>query len=418
MTVAQPLETGAVRAYLDRTVRTWLGVPAGSPVELPTLPDRLARRLLRAEEYERPHRDRWGCWEFGFCESLREGRLWEPEIDRWLAARRRELAGAAELHPLWPGGHSFGVCITHDVDLVSPASTPRQALRSLRTSLADRPRSSRERLVRLARPGVRAARAVYHGISAAPPADALELSVELEREHGVTASYLFTVYPGAEASRYDCTYDFDDVCLFRGRRTRIGDLLRQLDAEGFDVGLHGSYNAGLAPGMLTREKTRLEAATGLTVSTTRQHFLHWDVRTTPRLQAEAGLTTDSSLGFNRNIGFRAGTSLPFRHFDLQRGEALDLLQVPLLVHDGALLRPDALELDVELAGEILRSFVDTAAEVGGLATLIFHPNNLDRDEYVELFRTALQHGRERGGWFASLRDVDRWWREREARLLG
>lgn len=395
-------------------MRVWLGLRAGA--DAPTLPDHLARRLLRTEEHERTHRDRWGCWEYGFCESFRDGRLLEADVDRWLADRRAELGGAAE--PLWPAGHRFAVCITHDVDLISRVSTPHQVLRSMRTSLADTPSSIRDRAVRLARPMVRVARAAYNGISKFPVADTLERAIELERERGVTASYFFTVYPGASASRYDCVYDFADACYFRGERVRVRDVIRALDDEGFDVGLHGSYNSALVPGLLAREKARLEAGAGVAVTTTRQHFVHWDVRVTPRLQAAAGLSADSSLGFNRNVGFRAGTSLPHRQFDLARGEALDLVQVPLIVHDGALLRPDALELDVGLARELLRRLVDTVAETGGVATLIFHPNNLEHDDYLDLFRFALDYGLERGAWFASVRDLDHWWRERAARVLG
>jgi hypothetical protein len=375
---------------------------------VPELPPELARRLLRTEEHEVPHRDQWGNWEFGFCEAYAAGRLWEPDVDRWLAGHRVE--------PLWPEGRPFAVCLTHDVDLMSRVSTPRQALRSLRTALADTPTSTRERVVRLARPAVRAARAAANGISAAPVADTLERCVELERERGVTASYFFTVYPSADASRYDCLYDFGDPCRFRGRRVTVADVVRTLHGEGFDVGLHGSYNSALAPGMLARERAALEAASGFDVTTTRQHFVHWDVRTTPRLQAEAGLRADSTLGFNRNLGYRAGTSLPFRHFDLDRGEPLDLVQVPFSVQDGALLRPDALELDVDLARRTIRRVVDTAAATGGVATFVFHPNNLERPDYLELFRATIDLGLGRGAWFASIRDLDRWWRGREARL--
>ena len=396
--------------HVERLVRTWLGLPPAA--EAPVLPERLARRLLRVEEHELAHRDQWGNWEFSFCEAFREGRLWTPEVDAWLAERRRELG----LEPPWPDGRPFAVCMTHDVDLVSRASTPRQALRSLRTSLADRPSSAREHAVRLARPPVRLARAVANGLSAAPCADTLERSVEIEREQGVTASYFFTVYPGSAASRFDCTYELQDRCRFRGETVSIADVVRTLHGEGFDVGLHGSYNSALVPGLLAREKESLERQTGLQVTTTRQHFVHWDVRTTPRLQAAAGLAADSTLGFNRGLGYRAGTSLPFRQLDLEREEPLDLVEVPLILHDGALLRADALELDVSLARETIRHFLAAAAETAGVATMVFHPNNLERPEFLELYRFAIELGLELGGWFASVRDLDRWWRERERRF--
>jgi peptidoglycan/xylan/chitin deacetylase (PgdA/CDA1 family) len=257
---------------------------------------------------------------------------------------------------------------------------------------------------------------VANGISTAPSADTLDRALRLERERGVTASYFFTVYPDGNSSRYDCVYDFGDVCTFRGERTRIRDVVRTIHDDGFEVGLHGSYNSALIPGLLAREKRALEAATQLPVATTRQHFLHWRVDTTPGLQAAAGLRADSSIGFNRNLGFRSGTSLPFRWFDLARDRPVDLLELPIVVQDGTLLRSDGLELDVELAWEVTRRLVDTVAEVGGVATFVVHPNNLERDEYEELFVRALDHCAGRDAWFASLRDLDAWWRERERRL--
>jgi hypothetical protein len=388
----------AARAHIDALARAWLGLPAGRDV--PTMPERLARRLLRAEEYEQSHRDQWGNWEFAFCDAYREGRLWEPDLDRWLL----EVGGP---EPLWPDGHPFAICLSHDVDLVSEAVTPRQALRSMRLSVLG------SGAVRLARPPVRAVRAVAHGISRTPSAEALERCVELEHAHGVTATYFFTVYPGSEGHRYDCTYDFDDPCLFGGERLTVAEVVQTIDREGFEVGLHGSYNSALIKERQAHEKHALELATGLAVTSVRQHFLHWDARTTPRIQSRAGLSADSTLGFNRNIGLRAGTSLPFRWFDVQRDEALDLVELPMLVGDVALLRADALELGLELAWKTLEAVIDRIASVGGVATLVFHPNNLEESDHAELFRRTIGHGKERNAWFASVRDLDAWFRTRE-----
>jgi hypothetical protein len=192
--------------------------------------------------------------------------------------------------------------------------------------------------------------------------------------------------------------------------------LQHIRADGFDVGLHGSYNSALIPGLLAREKDAVARAVGEDVTTTRQHFLHWDVRTTPRLQADAGIHADSTVGFNRNLGFRAGTSLPFRLFDYDRDEPLDLLEAPLVIADAPLLRSDGLELDTELGKRTIAQLVDAVAASNGVATMVFHPNNLEHSDYRELFEFALDHGLERGAWFASLRELDEWWRAREQRL--
>jgi hypothetical protein len=401
--------TDDARTHVDAVTRAWLGLAAG---DVPQMPEPLARRLLRLEEYEHAHRDQWGNWEFGFCAAYRDSRLWEPDVEHWLIDRQRELGGAAA--PRWPEERPFAMCLTHDVDLISDAVTPRQALRSMRLSLLGGSDSSRDHLVRLARPGVRAARAVKHGLSAAPSADALERCAGLELEHGVTASYFFTAYPSVEGHRYDCVYGFEDGCRFRGERTTVADVVKTLHSEDFEVGLHGSYNSALAPDRLATEKRHLEYATGVTATSTRQHFLHWDVRATPTLQRQAGFSADSSLGFNRNIGLRSGTSLPFRWFDVEGGTTVDIIQLPPVVQDGALLRADALELGLDLARTTLESFLDRIAAAGGVATLVFHPNNLDRTDYLELFKRAIAYGLERDAWFASVRELDAWFRGREA----
>jgi peptidoglycan/xylan/chitin deacetylase (PgdA/CDA1 family) len=392
--------TAAARAHVDAFVRRWLALPRES--EAPTLPDALSRRLLRCEEYERPYRDQWGNWEFGFAEANADGRLWEPDVDRWL---QQQLPEAARNR--WPGGRPFAICLSHDVDLIAESVTARQTLRSMRLSLLDTSG------LRFARPAVRFARALHQGVSRAPAAKALERCVEIEQTNGITATYFFTAYPGSNGHRYDCTYDFGDRCRFRGSVATVADVMRTLAGEGFDIGLHGSYNSAFAEGQLARERKHLERATGLSVTSTRQHFLHWDVRTTPRLQSAAGFSLDSTVGFNRNIGFRAGTSLPFRWFDVSRDTPLDLVELPMLVHDGALLRPDALELGPELAQQTVRDFVDRVADVGGVATFVFHPNNLERDAYLALFETTIAHGIARDAWFASARELDAWFRDRE-----
>jgi len=394
-----PLSESA-RAHVEMLTRAWLGLPRGR--DAPLMPEQLARRLLRVEEYEHSARDQWGNWEFAMCEAYRQGRLWEPDIDRWLLQH-----GDAAL-PRWPGGRQYAICLSHDVDLVSESVTPRQALRSMRLSLHG------EGAVRFARPAVRAARAVHNGISRTPAAEALERCVDLEHEHDVTASYFFTVYPGPEGHRYDCTYELADACSFRGSPTTVADVVRKLDREGFEVGLHGSYNSALVQERLAQEKHALGHATGLTITSVRQHFLHWDARVTPRLQSHAGLSADSTLGFNRNIGLRAGTSLPFRWFDVGRNEALDLVELPMLVGDVALLRADALELGLELAWETLAAFIGRISEIGGVATLVFHPNNLEHSDHAELFRRTIEHGKEGNAWFASVRDLDTWFRRRES----
>jgi hypothetical protein len=272
-------------------------------------------------------------------------------------------------------------------------------------------------MVRLARPAVRVARGLRAGVRRAPSLrDTLERSAAIETRHGATASYFFTVPPWGERSRYDCVYAPSDRCTFRGRRTRIADVMTELSRNGFDVGLHGGYQAAFEPDALRTERNMLRTSE-LEIRTTRQHFLRWDVRTTPALQEAAALEVDSSLGFNANVGFRAGTSLPFHHFDVIADDELRLLEVPLIVEDTALFGPGGLNVDADEARRIVGALIDQAAALGTAITFLFHPDKLQRREWEALFSWTLDYAETLGGWLTSLSDLAAWWTVREAAIL-
>jgi peptidoglycan/xylan/chitin deacetylase (PgdA/CDA1 family) len=400
--------------YLESTVRSWLGLPAAAPVAVPILPDRLARLLLRDEELERPDRDRWGRWEFPLSDNFRRGHLWTPEIDQWVLARRRELADETQVVPLWPDRHRFAVCLTHDVDMVSRQATPAQIARAIRLGLTARGYRDRPERLWAARAVARAAR--FRLARVPSTAASLERCVTIEQEAGVLSSYFFTVYPPARPSPYDCVYAPGDRCTFRGEQRTVVEVVRAIGAAGFDVGLHGGYHTAVDGEALASEKRTLEDVAAAEVTTTRQHYLHWDAQVTPRLQEQAGLLADSTLGFNRNVGFRTGTSLPYRLRDPESGRVLDLLEVPLVLQDGALLGPDGLALEPDGAREVIEQLIGAVAEVGGVATILFHPHVLVRDDVAELYRHSIEYAKASGAWVTSLRELARWWREHEERL--
>jgi hypothetical protein len=240
--------------------------------------------------------------------------------------------------------------------------------------------------------------------------------VAVEAARGVSASYFFTVYPAEPRSYHDCVYAPDDRCVFRGETRTVASVMQELAREGFDVGLHGGYFSATCDEALRRQKETLENAVGLSITTTRQHWLHWRVDRTPRLQVSAGLRADSTLGFNRNVGFRAGTSLPFFQFDLRAGERLDLVEVPLIVQEGALFSANALELDRRLAKDVLQATIDRIADVGGVASFLVHPHSLLNPDVLFLYEWALDYALDLGAWVASVRDIDHWWRQREGLL--
>lgn len=398
-------------AHVDRFVRTVLGVTADSAPEVPTMPEHLSRLLLRTEEQESAARDNWGRWEFGHSENFRRGKLWEPEVDAWITEVRGPLRTETPV-PLWPNGHSFAVCLSHDVDMVTRTWTPTQIARSIRIAVSGSRGTARAEAVLKA-----LGRTVVFRTSRAPSSAAtLQRSVDLELARDVRSSYFFTVYPPGRPSWYDSVYGVDDSFVFGDRRRRVRDVMSELAQTGFDVGLHGSSASATDAALLSAQRAVLEEAAGAEVRTIRQHWLHWDARLTPAAQATAGFTADSTLGFNRNVGFRAGTSFPFFLSAPDPFRPLDVLEVPLIAEESALFAANALELDESLAREVVQTLVDRVATVGGVFTTLIHPHSLLEDRVTSLYTWLLDYALDRGAWVASVAQVDSWWRRR-ARAL-
>lgn len=406
----------AVTDYIENTIRLWLGLKKSHNVEIPNMPDYLKSLFLRTEEYENKHRDQWGTWEHTFSTNYQEGKLWIPEVSNWIKENRNNLMGnGISLEPLWPNNHSFAICLTHDVDHISNRLTIKQKGRYLEKHIKTKGYFNPGNLFEILR--ILAGIILFKGISLYPSTlKTIELILQIEKGLGVVSSFFFTVYPISKYSQYDCIYSLHDFCSFRGEKIHIYEMVKIIANEGFDIGLHGSYYSAIDQGLLTQQNMVLEDAIGFKVITTRQHYLNWDINITPRLQSEAGLLCDSTLGFNRNIGFRNGVAFPFYLFDIVNQKITDVLEVPLVIQEAILLNSNSLEYDFAMAKDVTKKIIDRIIECDGCASILFHPHSFYDKVYEDLYHWIIEYCLEKNGWVTSLRNIYKWWKKREVLL--
>ena len=411
----------AARAYVGAHVANVLGLPAQPAVLGPDFEADVFRELSRTPEVESPVRDAWGNWDFSFGEANLRGRLYQPWLDRPLAALREKLAAEhpeRPPEPLWPQGKPFAVCLTHDMDFITLQPSMVHSLRTM----------ARNTRLLLGPDGRAAAAGALRGLAVAAWQIATLKALrprrertydewlKLEDRYGFKSTFFYFPQTVSAPHVYDCLYAYDDPAVFDGRRMKVRDMMREMARAGWDIGLHGSYHSALRAGLLAEQRRVVEDAVGRPVSATRQHWLHYDVRVTPRLQSDAGLRADSTQGFNRNVGFRAGTSFPYACWDLERATELPVLEVPQHVMDGALFTANALEYDVDLAVRHCVRLLDEVQAVGGCLTLSWHPNGIQDPKYWAVYETVLAEAAHRGAWGCSVGDLQRWWTERAGRI--
>ena len=351
--------------------------------------------LLRRTEEMAAARDSIGNFETQHSARRWDASLYRPVADEMLHAEFPQWRDTIS----WPERKSFAACLSHDVDCVQLDSRY-----ELARTIALHFRHAGDVGKKLRHLGS------VVGLRKAPRKfDVFTPWVEAEQRLGFRSTFFFFPTHVRERHIIDNVYRWDDRTTYRDETCTVREIARDLRRRGWDIGLHGSYLSPMSYEMLAEQKEDVEKAVGETIVTSRQHNLHFDAERTPALLEKAGLLVDSTLGSNRDIGFRAGTSYPFRMWDAAARDWLRLVEIPLVLHDGALLRPDNLDLDVESAFAVCRTIIDRVAETRGVVTLLWHPDKAALPDWFALYARLLEYIHQQNGWGASARDIHEWW---------
>lgn len=393
------------RRFLQEQVSLWTGLSLDANLSL------IQKSLILGLTEDRSAAaDNRGNQDFQHNPLFWSGQILEPVINQWLV---QELEKKKVTHaPIWPQGKKFAVCLTHDVDGVSAHSLSGPA-RHLKTSL---------QALNKGDGGIKGLLqcSAFFAWAAANASVRKTMQVfdpwlELEEKLGFRSTFFF--FPD-KAGRYHLHdgpyYRHHDRLYFDGAWISVPEFMRELARRGWEVGLHGTFLSFDDAPELQRQKAQLERSLGSEVVSIRQHCLHFDISKTPRAQSLAGFKFDSTYGFNRIIGFRNGLAFPFYHYDLQADKPLPIIQIPLHIQDGALLRKDNLDLTPDLALKHACEMIDKVEQTNGLITLLWHPRpvNAKYAGWFWVYRELLEYLAGKDVWVATVRDIGNWWEQR------
>jgi len=209
---------------------------------------------------------------------------------------------------------NFNVCLSHDVDKIDKSF---QFVTHF--------------LKRLAEGDIRSAAYQVRSVFHKEHYWCFEKIMGIERERGLKSTFFFLneTFPVEilKPSSWKLGIGYYDVF-----NPRVQGIIKELDSEGWEIGLHGSYLSFKDGDLLKKEKNDLEKITGHCVPGVRQHYLNMDEHTWER-QAEAGFHYDASFGYTRNIGFREDRYVPFNPIVNRRFHV-----VPLALMDFCVMR--------------------------------------------------------------------------------
>ena len=189
-------------------------------------------------------------------------------------------------------------------------------------------------------------------------------------------------------SEYDNKYSIEEK--------RVGKIMDLALESGYTIGFHPSYNAGFSEKMYSKEKEILEKIAQSKVIANRQHWLRfrWDI--TPYLFAPNSIQKDSSLGYNKHLGFRCGTGFPYCLYDFKNEKPFDWIEHPMAFMESAAINMAKKE-GIE-PSKLMRDFIEKNKQDTHIV-FNFHNSNFDnltevgnamRDFYENQFLNLLK----------------------------
>ncbi len=291
----------------------------------------------------------------------------------------------------WPDGGRFALALSHDVDRVAKrAQFPYYMGKAL---CRLRPGELRRELASLA--------ALARGDD---PYWNFARIMELEGKLGVRSTLFFLDERGKIRLTRPRTF-----VLYGGRydpaSPAVRDAIRGLDAGGWEIALHGSYDSYLDERLLAQEKAKLEGVLGHAVQGVRQHYLRLAAPRTWRIHASLGLKYDSTLGYADRVGLPRDPCRPFYPADPSTGEEIPVLEIPLGIMD------IVLSACRDPWSEALHC-IESVESARGVLTLDWHQrvfNPWEHHDQQGLYVRIIEECRRRRAWVAPLGEVADWW---------
>ncbi len=215
----------------------------------------------------------------------------------------------------------------------------------------------------------------------------LEEIAKYERQWNIRASYYFIARKG--------TFNRLKHADYRLNEKKVQQQIDFLKEGGHEIGIHGSKGGHIDLQTFQEELKQFNSP----VTGGRYHYLNFDIRHTPSLLDNAGLSYDTTLGFAEMIGFRNGITHPFYLFDLNMMQPTNVLEIPMVVMDATLRQQDYMGLDSSVAFSYVQPLLQEISKFNGAVSILWHNGYFTdfkfagwRDVLTQIIQFARQEG--------------------------
>jgi len=192
----------------------------------------------------------------------------------------------------------------------------------------------------------------------ADPFNTFDYQLELHKKYDVKTIY-FMLF--AEFAQYD-----RNVSMYHPKMKstvkHFGDYTT--------LGIHPSYRSNSDKDILDKEKRILESVVGKTIKHSRQHFLKMSLPGTIRNLSDLGIKEEFTMGYARDVGFRASICTSHHFYDLELEVEMDIIIRPFAFMDMCFINYK--NYTSAQAWEEMKEIIDLVKSVDGELISVWH----------------------------------------------
>ena len=149
----------------------------------------------------------------------------------------------------------------------------------------------------------------------------------------------------------------------------------------YPVGVHPSWRSGDDNSLLEKEIDLLQVITGSKISSSRQHYIRFELPETFRRLIKNDIQFDFSMGYGSINGFRASVASPFYWYDLEKENQTELMLFPFCYMEANSFYEQT--YTAQQALDEMRHYYNVVRSINGTFIMIWHNQFLGTDKLYE-----------------------------------
>ncbi|NLV27957.1 MAG: hypothetical protein GXY48_12475 [Methanomicrobiales archaeon] len=318
------------------------------------------------EEYNNLHRDQYERFPYY---ASKNRNIFEPLVSQYLINHNFRVE--------FPGNAPFAVCLTHDIDTIYKPLI----YKGIDMLLALKKGDANNFFILLKQ--IQSKKNPFCNFSNI---------MNLEKKYGAKSTFFVLAETQEEP---DFQYNIEDI------NKELGEIIENK----WEIGLHGGSSVYLDAHMMMAKKKVLEKLIHKEIIGYRSHFLQFHTPDTWVALSKAGFKYDTTFGYADCAGFRNGICHPFKPYNLNTDQEINILEIPLILMDCTLGL--YMELDEDKKWELIKGLIERVAECRGIFTILWHNTFMSGSQF-ELYEKILAYCYKKNAWMTNCEEIYYW----------